>query len=56
MLPPVLTGFDFDANSGLLTLTFDETVNSSTLNVTGIFLIVTANISEAVYQLKSDHV
>ena len=58
MLPPVLTGFDFDANSGLLTLTFDETVNSSTLNVAGIIFqnSVTANISEGFYQLTEGSV
>ena len=35
---PVLEGFELDMNTGVLTLSFSETVNSSTLNTAGITL------------------
>ena len=34
--PPILVGFDLDMNTGMLTLSFDETVNSSSLNTAGV--------------------
>ena len=36
MLPPTLTGYDLDVNMGILQLTFSETVNSTSLNVSAI--------------------
>ena len=33
---PILTGFDLDMNTGVVTLSFSETVNGSSLNTTGV--------------------
>ena len=35
---PILTGFELDMNTGLVTLSFSETVNGSSLNTTGVTL------------------
>ena len=43
---PQLEGFTMDVNSGLLILTFSETVNSPTLNVTGLTIQSHSNISD----------
>ena len=53
---PVLTGFDFDANSGTLTLTFSETVNSSSLDTSGINLFDRASTSTPSYSLSGQYV
>lgn len=43
---PVLLGFDFDANSGTLALTFSETVNSSSLDTSMITLSSDRSMSQ----------
>ncbi len=53
---PILLEFNFNLSSGEITLTFSETVNASTFNVTGFTLQAVANASdlmtsEGVYQL-----
>ena len=60
MIPPMVTGFDIDMNSGLLTIYFSETVNSSTLQVSSFsiqnamqVLVLTDDTS---YQLTSGRV
>ena len=53
---PVLTGFYFDANSGTLTLTFSETVNSSSLDTSGINLFDHASTSSPSYSLSGQYV
>ena len=48
---PVLDAFSFDLDAGVLTLTFSETVNVSTINVTEIILQSHSNDSDFTYQL-----
>ena len=45
MTPPVLVSFDLNVNEGLLLLTFDETVNFDTLNVTGFTIQAVPDLS-----------
>ena len=54
---PELVVFNVDMDSGGLTLEFSETVEASSLNVTGISLLSSRNVSEAVvYTLTSGSV
>ena len=48
---PELSGFALNMNSGLLTLTFTETVNISSFNASGIVLQNARNRTEVFYQL-----
>jgi hypothetical protein len=48
--PPVLEGFDLDMNSGLMTLTFPETVDVSTLLFNGLTLQTGLNVSSEINQ------
>ena len=48
---PVLRSFSLDANSGILRLSFDETVNAATFNVTGLAFVNRASGSTASYTL-----
>lgn len=57
--PPLLTGFDLDMNTGVLTLSFSETVNGSSLNSTGITIRGDTTFLGLQYQLTGgvwDHV
>ena len=58
MVRPILEYFSLDLNKGVLSLTFDETVNSSTLNISLIVIqnSFNANDDDTVYQLKSGSV
>ncbi|XP_065886866.1 uncharacterized protein [Dysidea avara] len=53
---PQLEAYTLDVNMGVLTLTFSETVNSNSLNVTGLTIQSHPNISdiEVEYQVLSD--
>ena len=50
MLVPSLNYFSFDLNEGLLTLTFSEAVNTSSLNVSSFVLSNSANVDEENFQ------
>ena len=52
---PQLLSFDLDMDSRVLTLYFSETVNSSSLNVTSIFLVAGRNESFQSFQLDSSY-
>ena len=49
--PPVLTGYDLNMNSGVITLSFSETVNGSSLNTTGITIRADTSFLALQYQL-----
>eukprot|EP00731_Ephydatia_muelleri_P036557 Em0277g2a len=49
--PPILTSFQLDLNTGRLTLLFTETVEVSTLNVTGITIQQSAVSPQTAYSL-----
>lgn len=49
---PVLLSFDFDADSGTLVLTFSETVNSSSLDITGITFFSDLTSPSQMYMLQ----
>ena len=50
---PVLEGFDFDANQGVLTLSFSETVRVNTFNASAIILQNSTTDNFVEYQLES---
>ena len=54
MTSPLLESFSLDLDSGSITLNFSETLNASTLNVTGIVLLNTAS-SSSVRLSSLDH-
>ena len=51
-IEPTLNGFDLDMNSGTLTLTFSETVNTSSLNTNGITFQSNETMPSEMYQLS----
>lgn len=48
---PLLVGFDLDMNLGMITITFSETVNVSTLDVTEISILADEIASSQMFQL-----
>ena len=52
---PELTGFDLDMNTGVLTLNFTETVNSSSLDTSGITFYSTMTAPLQTYTLSGFH-
>ena len=54
--PPMLTNFSLNMNNSILTLTFDETVNSSTLNLNEVIFYNGQSNSSQSYQLQSGYV
>ena len=53
---PVLEGFELDMNTGVLTLSFSETVNSATLDTAGITLYSSQTLLDINYTLSGDYV
>ena len=55
VINPELTGFDLDMNTGVLTLNFTETVNSSSLDTSGITFYSTMTTPLQTYTLSGFH-
>ncbi|KAL5489594.1 hypothetical protein EMCRGX_G018704 [Ephydatia muelleri] len=51
---PSLLAFSLDMDAGVLTLSFSETVNPATLNVSSVYLISGQNLTFQSYQLTND--